>query len=390
MSLSIHREDDLPSLYDEFDLDVDAGLVMRTVVDFELVLSDGSFIAIDKLGMGGQKATLVGYVVEPLKPDLKESVVNLLCTSSQHLPSDAELAMLLPVAQKRKKVATISNSCKEIGMIPYENTGCEVNNASQIEVIDISPLLDHSTLKIGDNIDGYCVKTFRWYEAKVVDTKSGDQNGEAKFRIHFSGWNSKHDEWIPIGSERIAARGSSSSIVLAAAKTASSLVPWWSPEVALLKAKATAATAATATAATATAAGHHQDCDNDNERKKIPVRIEGIEDWCIDYTYANPNLWLIAASGVWYRVAGPLCVGALKGRGQAHRGYPSKRYESMFEKTCNQFLSSVHVAMCLIDFLPSTPKLSLQFMCGEISARSREEVDEIEILQNYRFIAGKF
>jgi hypothetical protein len=34
-----------------------------------------------------------------------------------------------------------------------------------------------------------------------------------------------------ISSERIAARGSSSSIVLAAAKTASMLVPWWNTEM---------------------------------------------------------------------------------------------------------------------------------------------------------------
>lgn len=27
------------------------------------------------------------------------------------------------------------------------------------------------------------------------------------------------------------------------------------------------------------------------------VRIEDVEDWCIDYTYANPSLWLISASG---------------------------------------------------------------------------------------------
>ena len=84
-----------------------------------------------------------------------------------------------------------------------------------------------------------------------------------------------------------------------------------------------------------------------------------------------------------------MCVGAMLGRKQAHRGYPSKRYESIFDKTCSEFLSSVHVAMCLLDFLPSTPKLSLQFMCGEIAARSQEEVDEIDILQNFRFIAGE-
>jgi hypothetical protein len=27
------------------------------------------------------------------------------------------------------------------------------------------------------------------------------------------------------------------------------------------------------------------------------VLIEDVEDWCIDYTYGNPSLWLVSASG---------------------------------------------------------------------------------------------
>ena len=186
------------------------------------------------------------------------------------------------------------------------------------------------------------------------------------------------------------------------------------------------------------------------DRKRIPVRIRGIEDWCIDYTYANPTLWLIAESGVWYRVAGPLCVGYMHNNLQmnsditsastsyaesgseeqqqqqqqqqhihsltntqsltqsqslshshtdshiqhtlhtnAYKGHPSTRYQTIYEKTLKQFLSSVHVAMCLIDFLPSSSKLSLQFLCEEVAARSEGEIDEVDILENYRFIAGK-
>jgi hypothetical protein len=49
------------------------------------------------------------------------------------------------------------------------------------------------------------------------------------------------------------------------------------------------------------------------ERRKVHARIEGIEDFCIDYTYANPTLWLIAGSGVWYRLAGGSCVGSSQG-----------------------------------------------------------------------------
>ena len=124
-------------------------------------------------------------------------------------------------------------------------------------------------------------------------------------------------------------------------------------------------------------------------RKRIQVRIENIEDWCIDYTYGNPNLWLISTSGVWYRIAGLLCAGAMNKSLQSHKGFPSIRYQSIYQKTCLSYLTSVHVAMCLLDFLPSSSKLSLQFLCEEIAGRSHGEIDEIDILQNYKFISGK-
>lgn len=402
MSHTIYCEADIPNSFDELEPGDGVDLVMRTVVEFEILSKDGYLIHIEDLGKCGQTGTLVGFVVEPLQSHIKESIVNLMCTSSQHLPTEAELAMLLPVVQRRRKKGN-----KDSGVNAYDcnehREGEEHTGAAKTD----SFTLDHSRLSIGDSIDGYCVKTFRWYEAKVVDMKK-DDNNDVKLRIHFSGWNAKHDEWIPRESERIAARGSSSSIVLAAAKTASSLVPWWNAEMVLSR--------------TQEKLGYKNGRNSDGqkwpERKKIAVRIEGIEDFCIDYTYANPSLWLIAASGVWYRVAGPLCVcstvkqkrhsscdgsTSLHGKywqhsdndipqlgcGGAHKGFPSQRYTEIFTKMCNTFLSSVHVAMCLIDFLPSNSKLSLHSLCDEVAARSNGEVDEIDILQNFQFIAGK-
>ena len=222
MSQFVHHESDIPSCFDELESGDDAGLVMRTAVDFELVSSNGALVAIEDLGKNGTTAILVGYIVEPLPSRIRQSMTDLSCTSSQDLPSDAELAMLLPMAQKRKRGST---SAKESELNVY-------NQNESKDLYDTNIPLDRKNLKTGDNIDGYCNKTYRWYEAKVVDIKTNDQN-ETTLRIHFLGWNSKHDEWIPRESERIAARGSSSSIVLAAAKTASSLVPWWNSELLL-------------------------------------------------------------------------------------------------------------------------------------------------------------
>ena len=53
------------------------------------------------------------------------------------------------------------------------------------------PPFDRNLLKTGDELDSYCIKTCRWYEAKVVMVRNDDV-----LRIHFNGWNSKHDEWI--------------------------------------------------------------------------------------------------------------------------------------------------------------------------------------------------
>ena len=222
MSGFLHHEHEIPSYFDELESGDDAGLVMRTVIDFELISNDGTLVAIEDLGKNGTTAILVGHIIEPLPVRIRQSMINLSCTSSQDLLSNEELAMLLPIAQKRKRGST---SGKESDLnLQSENQNKDVN--------DLNIPLDHTKLKIGDNIDGYCNKTYRWYEAKVVDMKTNDQY-ETTLRIHFLGWNSKYDEWIPKESERIASRGSSSSIVLAAAKTASSLVPWWNSELLL-------------------------------------------------------------------------------------------------------------------------------------------------------------
>ena len=114
----------------------------------------------------------------------------------------------------------------------------------------------------------------------------------------------------------------------------------------------------------------------------MAVRIEGIEDWCIDYTYPNPSLWLIASSGIWYRVAGCLMAGL-----GGHRGMPAPSYEPLFARTRKAFLASVHVAMCLIDFLPSSPKMTLAFMTDEVVARAQGDLDDFDLLEHHALIA---
>jgi hypothetical protein len=84
------------------------------------------------------------------------------------------------------------------------------------------------------------------------------------------------------------------------------------------------------------------------------IVIGDVEDWCIDYTYANPTLWLISASGAWYRLAGALCCYG------SHKGSPHLDYLPIFLDTIEKFEVSSQVVMCLLDFLPSFPNATLQ------------------------------
>ena len=98
----------------------------------------------------------------------------------------------------------------------------------------------------------------------------------------------------------------------------------------------------------------------------------------MDFTYANPSIWLIDSSAdIWYRVCGPLVPGG----GHAH---PS--YSSLFSPYLERFAAAAHVAFCLIDFYPGNRKLSLGDIINEVAARTRGRIDKPIILQNFEVI----
>ena len=382
-------EESIPSTYDEIDADEPTGLIIRNIIEFRLLSKTGSPVAMEDLGKSAP-AVLLGTVVEPLPEALRQRMNAMMCSCPQDIPDESELAKLLPMAKRKNRQQDILPFGGDDSQFPTDDGGPEtltdvvvgvsgsssssssntgdtalVDNVAKIQnalTPSKLPPFDRMLLNTGSEIDSYCIKTCRWYEAKVVAVRDDDM-----LRIHFSGWNSKYDEWIKRDSDRLAARGSSSSIVIAAAKQASTMVPWWNSTELYERAKEKLTDAQAAALS--------------SERRRLSVRIEGIEDWCIDYTYPNPSLWLIASSGVWYRVAGS----AMAGLG-GHRGAPAVSYEPMFSKTRKAFLSCVHVAMMLLDFLPSTPKMTLSFVVDEVTARSEGEVDECDILENYLLI----
>ena len=57
-------------------------------------------------------------------------------------------------------------------------------------------LRKHAVYKIGDKLRvKYGRDSFKLYTAKVVDLKT-DANNEVQYYVHYTGWNSRHDEWI--------------------------------------------------------------------------------------------------------------------------------------------------------------------------------------------------
>jgi hypothetical protein len=159
-------------------------------------------------------------------------------------------------------------------------------------------------------VDAFCSKTVEWYESRVLAMKTSPQ-GEPLIKVHFMGWNQKYDEWILRDGPSIAALGSSKWLIEESKQAILQLVPWYQTD--LLTERAIAKL------------GPFPNL------KKCNVRLEGIEDWCIDYSYANPSLWLIAESGAWYRIASCLSPGGIA-------GHPNKLYVPAFKEISLKFV----------------------------------------------------
>jgi hypothetical protein len=324
----------VPSDFNEFEVQEASDCTIRTLVDFSLCDEKGNFVGVEELGT--PKAPFVilrGTVLEPLSASVREGVISLLCTT-QLESSEPEI-----VSQSVNEVESLDSSV---------------------------PTLNRGALVVGDTVDGYCNKTYQWYEAKIIDASNDPAKGD-RLKIHFKGWSGKHDEWINRSSERIAALGTSAALIEAAKQKATCMVPWFDiggveklMNGAIRKDSAGAGSA----------------------RRKIAVEIRGLEDYCVDYSYANPTLWLISAENIWYRVAGPLCPGG-------RLGSPSPEYSKVFAPTVQKFSCAAHMAMVLLDFLPSIPKMGLDMVAAEVQARTKGEFDETVLLSNWKFLVDQ-
>jgi hypothetical protein len=333
-------ENSLPNWVNEIEPNDDSETILRTLVNFELVTEEGISVSLDDISTIGCKVIAKGNVVAPLPLNWRSEILNLSCTCLQEAPKSMD--------DFASHVVTATPS------LLNKRKSTELVNENQ----DGNKILDRDNIHVGLLLDGYCNQTFKWYEARITDIKND------KLRVHFLGWNAKHDEWLDRSSERIATLGSAMSIMMEEAKRVESLIPWDQPMNIYDKVSKTLG-------------------EDLPEKKQVEVIIDGIEDYAIDYTYANPTVWIIAAnSGIWYRVAGLLCPGGINGS-------PKQSYKSTFNLSVDKFFMSAHVVMCLLDFLPSNPRMTLESVIMEVKCRTENKVEEKNILQNYEFLVDQ-
>lgn len=344
-------EDDIPSQYNEFDSDEDQAIPLRTIVEFELFdKSTGELAYFDDLSDPSRHISLRGFVVEPLPAAWRETINSLLSTT----PTEQLDLNIAAVPSKKRKTDDEAENATGNAEHPHpeEDTG-------RTHLPSVSTQLDWDALKVGDGVDGYCNKTFKWYEAKVVQV----DREKHRYKVHFQGWNSKYDEWIEKHSQRLVPFRTSQRIMEEAVKNAARMVPWYQYNLLMKRAQEVML------------------------QPKFPPRqpayvvIDKVDDWCVDYTYANPTLWLIAGEN-WYRVAGALCPGGCFGS-------PTDDYRPFFFAALEKYLCAAHTSMILLDQLPTNPGVTCQAVIEEANKRSVGMVNEVNCLQHYHFLADQ-
>jgi len=382
-------EAQIPKLYDDDEMDDSPGATLnRTLIDFELVDAKGQLVSFDDIGPGGIRSVrCVGKVIEPLDEEWRETLVDYSASQECRESVDSlvdecvqlykkqppkpvlganfgfggDAAAAAPVAPPVSAPPSSWSSLRPVGLAAEKRMHLIYNGIRGVK--SKVPPFDHSAIKAGDALDGYCNKTFKWYSAKIVKTRM-EKDGGKSVLIHFQGWQSRYDEWIDVNSDRLAAEGTSAIMMREQAEHLKAMVPWYDSERLIAK--------------TNEVAGPHR------ERQTLEVVID-VEDWCVDFAFACPQLWLISKSGVYYRLAGPLCV-----EGGVH-GKPSERYAPLFRPTVRKFVTTAHVAMILLEYYLFFPKMTLEVVCFEIAERTRllspeDRYRDSDLLSNYAFI----
>ncbi|CAN0543406.1 unnamed protein product, partial [Ectocarpus sp. 12 AP-2014] len=202
--------------------------------------------------------------------------------------------------------------------------------------------LDWSVMRKNLKVDAFCMETFRWYGAKVAEVSEERK----QVKVHFNGWKSKFDEWMDWESFRLAPCGSRSS----AKREGES-----------------ASTAARKESLTR--------CVLVPARRTVRIRINCVDDWCIDYSDTNhPVLWIISGHA-WYKVAGS---------GWWDFVAPHPIYAPVFEPSRKSFALTCLVARAL----QSSPTSSLAAVGRRVSQITSGVFETRDIVEEHEVVAA--
>lgn len=98
----------------------------------------------------------VGVVEEPLPLALRKVLGSLLTTVKHKCPAVATADQEEEPPQGKTYIYTF---------LTYIRAYIHIHSLSKDEVL---PDLDRGSLAVGDMLDGYCVRTFKWYPAKII------------------------------------------------------------------------------------------------------------------------------------------------------------------------------------------------------------------------------
>ena len=305
-------EDAIDSLYNESTEEEES--ILRNVIHFRIVSSletssSPSYESIESFGKteASPRGFLIGTLIEPLPSSTLDTLTSLLCTYNTPSPEQEEEAQEEDLEAKLRDL--------ELSMASFDKT----------------------SLQIGDSIEAMSLRTQSWLPAQVSEIHASKQ----RLKIHFKGWKPKFDEWIEISSDRLASKEYSKYLELKFKKEKRNLISYGD------QSKLDAFLSSS--------------FSSSSSRQFCRVAIE-IDDWCIDYTYANPSLWIISVHNIWYRIAGACS--------SSFAGLPDPKYASFFQSMQEKYIACTILAGCLFDILPTNPKTSFHTVLQEAKIRS--------------------
>jgi hypothetical protein len=127
------EEANIPHIFNEIDPNGDPeSSWIRNIVNFKLYNDDMQPIQFSDLGEGMPTATLIGEIIVPLSPNLKQKIVESACAVAQQLIPDSFIA----VAAGSTSISSTAIALKPPTLVPWFDTELFYENVRQPKSTD--------------------------------------------------------------------------------------------------------------------------------------------------------------------------------------------------------------------------------------------------------------